>query len=231
MKFVGSLRRPNTSEQIAPEESHKVYSYSLALPYLIFVYKFVDGMFREVYLSFCDRPLKRLTERPMKPYLCNVDSSLKLCLGNSFESGLLEKGNIYQQIALILNFFWASVYNEDWSSHFWEYRKHFESQDPRMKDLESWQEASGENPLFVIDDVKWKPHTTEQYGHMIVKLLENDSTNHKFEDGLYMDLSENFVDEVKNVFEENVKNVESKVKSISTDDLARELFDVLKELV
>lgn len=229
MKFVGSLRRSNTSEEITADEEKKVYTYSLALPFIIFIYKFVNGMLSEVYVSFCDRPLKRLTERPMKPYLCNIDSTMKLCL-QKLESQLLEKDNLVQQVALVLNHFWSSVYNEDWSGNYWEYRSSFAKTDPRIKDLDSWQEASLDNPLFVIDDVKWLPHDHQEYGDLLVKLFESDNENHKFQEDLYEDLSGEFVNAVKSIFEENTKSVESRVKAISTDDIARELLDVLKTL-
>jgi len=86
MKFKGSLiLRKNTSdESVSQIDREKVFSYSLALPYIIFIYRFVDGTFQDCYISFSDRPMKKLQEKPLRPFLSNLDSNLKLCHGPSF---------------------------------------------------------------------------------------------------------------------------------------------------
>lgn len=146
MKFVGSLaKRSNSSELIDDGSKGKVFNYSLALPYMVFLFRFEHGVFRDVYVSFCDRPLKRLEEKPLRPFLSNIDNTLKLCLGVHMDLNQLEKGNLVQQVALVLSHFWHTVYNEDWSGHFWEYRRHFAG-NSQLKDLDAWQEASLDNP-------------------------------------------------------------------------------------
>lgn len=49
MKFQGALaKRANTAEKIEPEDAKRVFQYSLALPYVIFIFKFVKGTFSQV---------------------------------------------------------------------------------------------------------------------------------------------------------------------------------------
>lgn len=212
MKFTGGLaKREDTDTKQPDAEKLKTYNYSLALPYIIFIFKFVDGVFSETYVTFSDRPLKKLQEKPLRPYLSNLDSNLKLCLGASFIRDDLIKGDLVQQVALVLNNFWSTVYSDEWSSHYWNNKKHFSDiEDSRMSTLEGWQEASMDNPLFVIEDVKWLHHTEESFGDMVVRLFENDSEDASFRQELYNDLVDNFLDEVKNVITDNFKTVESK---------------------
>lgn len=82
----------------------------------------------------------------------------------------------------------------------------------------------------MIDGVDWLPHGEEDYGDMVVRLFENDRDNTSFQQEIYDDLMENFFDEVKKVFVENVKNIETRVKALSSDDLARELMDQLRNI-
>lgn len=212
MKFKGALaKRDNTDTEMAAVDRDKIYSYSLALPYIIFIHKFVGGLFTDCYISFCDRPMKRLQEKPLKPYLSNLDSTLKLCHGASFNREELEAGNLVQQVALVLNNFWGTVYSDEWSGHFWESRRHFTAKnDERMRSLEAWQEASIDNPLFVIEDVNWLPHTEENFGDMIVRLFEHDTADSGYQQELYKDLEDNFVNELKNSLTETMQSVEQK---------------------
>jgi len=226
MKFKGALaKRANTDEHISNAEKERVHTYSLALPYVVFIYKFSDGMFTDCYVAFCDRPLKKLQERPLRPYLSNLDSNLKLCHGASFHRNELIKGDIIQQIALVLNNFWQTIYSDEWAAHFWANKNHFDVQveDVRMATMEGWQAASLDNPLFVIEDVNWMQHTEENFGDMVVRLFEHDQDDAGFQQELYTDLVENFLDEVKKVVEENMQSVEQKTVS-GLDDVAKDLL-------
>jgi hypothetical protein len=98
-----------------------------------------------------------------------------------------------------------------------------------MSSLENWQEASINNPLFVIEDVKWLKHSEESFGDMIVRLFENDTTDAAFQHELYNDLIETFFGEIKKIISENYATAESKV-SINYDDLASQLLTELHKL-
>jgi hypothetical protein len=74
MKFRGALcKRENTDVKLSQEESTKVFQYSLALPYMVFIYRLVDGLLNDVYVAFNDRPLKTLGEKPLRPYLSKLE--------------------------------------------------------------------------------------------------------------------------------------------------------------
>lgn len=230
MKFKGALaKRASSSDPINDKERDKVHNYSLALPYVVFIYRFVEGLFVDVYVSFSDRPLKKLQERPLRPYLSNLDSNLKLCHGASFDRTQLEKDNLTQQAAFVLSHFWQTVYSDEWSSHYWQSKKNFEG-DNRLKDLESWQEASIDNSLFVIEDAKWLKHNEETYGDMIVRLFENDGVNNEFQQDLYKDLVDNFLDEVKEVIQGNLNTAEQKLGNVSAEMVNQVVTSALMKL-
>lgn len=229
MRFRGSLVSRNASdEEIEVLESDKIYTFSLALPYVIFIFKFHDGLFTELKCAFSDRPLKRLEEKPLRPYLTNIDNTLKVCLGMSLDRGALERNNIAQQAALVLDNFWQTVYTDEWSENFWKTHTHFlETKEERLSSLRNWETATIDNSLFVIEDVDWLRHEQENFGEVIIGMLEGDQDYNRFSDDLYKDLSENFVEEVKKSLGTNLETAAQKVltsglNQILTDSLAKE---------
>jgi len=228
MKFKGRLANRNSSE--APiVEGDKIFHFSLALPYVIFIFKFVKGTFVEVRCAFSDRPLRRLDERPMRPYLSNIDSNLSVCLGTSFDRSKLQKDQLAQQVAFVLDHFWHTAYSDEWSSHFWANKSHFQEMDQRMAGLQTWQEASTENSLFVVEDVNWLPHQEESFGDMIVRLFEDDRENNDFQNELYDHLTDTFLEEFKKTCVENVDNIEQHVLEQYASKWAEELLTQLQE--
>lgn len=181
----------------------KVYSYSLALPYLVFIHRFVEGIFLDCYVSFNDRPLKTLEEVPLTPYLSNIDDSLKLCHGKSFDRTMLQPNNIVQQIAYIMSLFWSTVYTNEWANNYWTSKYGFQD-DNRLNSLEAWQEATTDDPLFVIDNVKWKTHTYRSYGYLINGLLEKDQINLSLQQEIHQKFIEKLTDQIESVVKENV---------------------------
>lgn len=229
MKFRGSLvSRDNTGVSLNNIEDQKVYHYSLALPYVVFLFKFVDGVFSEVRCAFSDRPLKRLEERPLRPYLSNIDSNLSVCLGTGLDRKQLIKGQLTQQVAFILDHFWHTAYSDEWSGHFWANKSHFQHQDDRMSSVQNWQNASQENSLFVVDDVKWLQHSDESFGDMIVKLFQDDSENQKLQEDIYEELVDTFFEEIKKTILENISTVGEKVSDQQINDLSEELLTRLR---
>lgn len=228
MKFRGSLvSRDSTDVMLDNIENQKVYHYSLALPYVIFLFKFIDGMFTEVRCAFSDRPLKRLEERPLRPYLSNIDSNLSVCLGIGMDRKQLVKGQLTQQIAFILDHFWHTSYSDDWSGHFWANRSHFQDQDIRMASIQNWQEASQENSLFVVEDVDWLQHSEESFGDMVVRLFQDDSENQKLQEDIYEELVDIFFEEIKKTILENISTVGQKVSDQQVNELTEDLLTKL----
>lgn len=214
MKFKGALVFRETDEDDATANDDDVYTYSLSLPYVVFVFKFNKGIFDHVKCAFCDRPLKRLEEEPLKPYLSNVDNTLKVCLGGGFQVKELVKGNIVQQIAFVLDHFWYSAYSNEWSGNFWTYKQHFSDVgDSRLVGMASWEKASEEDALFVVEDVHWLKHENENFGDIIVRMFDEDPLNHSLHEELFETLSDVFLEEVKSQLQENVTKVEETLSS------------------
>jgi len=190
----------------------KTKSYSLALPYVIFVFSFFNGTFTDAKVSFSDRPLKNLKETPLRPYLSNIDLDLLLCLGTDFDKKFLEKGNLVQQIALILNYFWQSVFSNEWSTNYWSLKSYFcEIGERRLASLDAWQEASFQNPLFVIEDVDWLSSSSQSFGDMIVGLFENDVDNTGLKQEIYDELSDEFLNKINESIKVDLDVVRKKI--------------------
>ena len=226
MKFRGSLvSKADSQTPISEVEARKIHHFSLALPYVVFVFKFFDGIFQEVKCAFNDRPLKRLEERPLRPYLSNIDNTLQVCLGHSLDRGELVKGQLTQQIALILNNFWQTSYSEDWSGNYWGNKTHFMGiNDHRMSSIQNWQDASQENSLFVVEDVNWMQASEESFGDIIVKMLQDDPDNKKLHDDLYDGLVDSFFEEIKKSVQDNTSTVADKLSDQQIDEFVQELL-------
>lgn len=196
LKIGGSLAKRSGRDDILTDDiSEQVFNYSLAFPYLVFIYKFENGLLTETYLTFCDQPLKNLKERPLIPYLPNLDPNLKICLGTDFNKGQLKRGELTQQVAFMLGHFWQSIFNHEWANHFWRNKEHFAT-NPSLCDLEAWRTASLEDPLFVID-VSWLQFGTENYGDIVARLFETDSHDKRFQEELVQQMLDSFLEEVE----------------------------------
>lgn len=226
MKFKGSLDR-NSSGDALPLNSEDILHYSLALPYVVFLFKFVNGMFSVARCVFSDRPLKRLEERPLRPYLSNIDSNLTVCFGHDLDRSQLLKDQLAQQVAYLLDHFWHSAYSEDWSSHFWTIKGHFLAKDERLATLSNWQAASQDNPLFVVEGVDWLKHTEESFGDMIVRLFEDDITNHNLQEEMYNELVSTFLEEVKKTVSESFSSVSERTLEKEVERSTNELLTKL----
>ena len=230
MKFAPSLALRNNTSEAAPVASQPLH-YSLALPYVVFIFKFVNGIFVEVRCAFNDRPLKRLEERPLRPYLSNLDTNLGVCLGAEFRERLrpqLIKDNVTQQASLVLDHFWNTSYSDEWATHYWNTKEHFQRADERLASLESWQSASEENPLFVVEDVDWLKYQEESFGQMIVRMLETDQDNVAFHEELYQELVKEFFSDLKETFGQNVAAIDERLSESMVDQLATELMEKIQ---
>lgn len=229
LKFKGALvNRLTSTERLEVGQAQQVHNFSLALPYTVFIFKFVEGVFVDVRCAFCDRPLKRLEEKPLRPYFSNLDSNLSVCLGGSFDRSKLVKDNVAQQSAYVLSHFWQSTFSDEWSAHFWATRSHFQqNNDNRMSGLQSWEAASEENPLFVVEDVNWLPHQEDDFGDIIVRMFDDDSNNSQYADELYSELVDEFFEDLKKTYSDNVESLEERISESLTNQLADLLLEKL----
>lgn len=228
MKFQSSL--------VNKKEDRSVYSYTLALPYVNFLFRFREGLYSDCFVSFCDRPLKTLFEVPLRPYLSNLNTNLALCLGNDFNEENLIKDDVNQQIAYVLNHFWQTVYNNELPDHYIANKLYF-AQDDRLCDLESWQKASIENPFFVIEDVSWMPYTVFEngeeknpsYDDIISDLVLNDRRDLQFQQEMYDDISGELAKTIKTIVFEQVEGNQFNIKSYHLDWFAEKLLAYLSK--
>lgn len=225
LKFRGALvNRASSTQEIPTAKMMSAHHFSLSLPYTVFLFKFVNGVFVEVRCAFSDRPLKRLQERPLRPYLSNIDSNLSVCLGSGFDRSQLQPGQLAQQMALVLDHFWHSTFTDEWSVHFWNTRS--QVNDPRLKTFEAWQKATEENPLFVVENVHWLPHQEEEFGDMFVRMLEDDRLNSELHEELYQELVSEFFDDLQKCYADNIEAIG--VSDNLVTSLAEELMTELQ---
>lgn len=203
--------------------TEETFTYSLALPYTVFIFKFDDGLFQEVCLGFCDRPLKDCNEPVFRPYLSNLSSDLKVCLGRQVDHTKLIQGNVSQQAAYILSHFWQTTYSDEWSKHYWDNKHYFEATDPRLASLDAWQEASIDNPLFVIEDVQWLPHNEPKFGDIILRLFENEPTDAQFGQAVYEEIYQMFESTIKKTITDQLDVVDAKLSASVVNKLVEEM--------
>lgn len=215
MRFKNRLLYPRLNEEgksYTVKDPDKIVSFTLALPYVGFIFKFVEGMFQEVYTFFSPKPLSRLSQKPCKPYMSNVEN-FKVCMGREFVAKdltkELEKGNLTQQAALVLFHFWNTVHSDEWSSGWWTYKDHF-ANDERLADPMKWQEASVADPLFVIDDVNWIEHN-EELGDLVVRLFDQDQKVAQFQQELFAQASDTLIDDFEAEVNKTLAGLASKV--------------------
>lgn len=187
-------------------------TYSLAFPYVVFIFRFVDGMFENLQCVFLDRPLKSLSDTAFYPYLPNVDK-LQVCLGDKLKDFNLIKGDITQQSSYILDFFWDSVFTQELNAYCKMYKSHFiELNDQRMISWEAWEAASSD-PYFVIDDVEWKQIDIYNFGNLIAMNLENvGAVDNELTSDIFDETSEIILQEIKQAILQNIEDVKSKMK-------------------
>jgi hypothetical protein len=229
LQFTEALLKKTSNEGVI-SRGGTIHNFSLALPYVVFVFKFQEGDFSEVYVGFSDRPLKTMREPIYRPYLSNISSDLKVCLGSNFSREHLLRGNLTQQSAYVLGHFWQTAYNDELSSHYWNYKTHF-AHDSRLKDLPSWQNASIDNPLFVIDNVNWLNHSVECWGDMISSLSNFDSVDVEFNKEIYKSMLDGFEEKIKTVIATHIENVDVKVNQQILNKLALEFQHIISNKV
>ena len=181
-------------------------TYTLPFPYLVFVFKFVKGFFSSLYLSFGVLPLQRLEMQPLIPFLPNIHK-LKVCLGDKQLSSQLVPHDIAQQTTFILDHFWSSVFNKEYSEEY-HYIIASNRNDGRLSGLNSWQQAGKEDPLFVLD-VPWMASDRfPDYAHLIRDLVKGDDAVHAFQTDLFEEISKEFVGQIQ---QEGVNQLENAI--------------------
>jgi hypothetical protein len=127
-------------------------------------------------------------------------------------------------VALILDYFWQSVFSDEWSTNYWSLKSYFqEIGDQRLCSFENWQESSFKNSLFVIEDVNWLPSSSGSFGDIIVKILENDSDNIKFKQEIYDELSDEFIKTIEGSIKNSLNFVKEKVMNENFEELLKEI--------
>lgn len=232
LKFSGGLAHKNNSIDDLDNQLKKIHHFSLSLPYVVFIFKFTDGLLvkDKIKCAFLDRPLKNLSETPLIPYLSNIDGTLRVCLGHTFDDSKLVKDNLSQQIAYTLDNFWNTSYNEDWSKNFWDIKKHFQDSDPRLASLQAWEEATYDNSLFVVEDVDWPAFGEENFGDIIVSLLSDDKNDAEYNEDLYLNLVESFFEDIKNTYDQSLSDIEERLAQQEPVSLVKKLMGKLQEV-
>lgn len=201
-------------------------THNVALPYVVFIFRFIGEKFADVYCMFNDKPLGDLSERPMKPYLTNISSDLKVCLGKTFKlpSGL----NYNQTVRFVLNYFWSAEHSNEWNDHWISNANYFVGSDGRLATLAGWEAATQENPLFVIDDVQWQPHN-RVVGDLIVGLTKSDTTAREFEETIFQDLVSEFLSQVSRAMTASLQQSSEKINNQSPDAVEKKLVKAMQK--
>jgi len=200
--------------RFAEQKNQEPKIYTLGFPYIIFLFKFHNGVFSDLRCAFSDVPLKSLEEQVLFPYLTNVFDDLKVCMG--VHELQFVKGDLTQQVTVVMDYFWQSVFNSEAPTYYVDYKKHFQEHDKRLTSFEEWEKATEIDPLFVIDNVKWM-QCELNFGDLIVDSLS------KADLTLQSKLFEDICDEMLNDVNQNVKE--------SVEKVAKQILDMSPSLI
>lgn len=214
------------AESSGSSSSKAIKSYVLGLPYVVFIFKFTKGMFEEVKCAFCDRPLKTLDEKPIAPYFSNIDTTLKVCLGSGFDREQLLKDQIAQQIAYTLDHFWNACFSDEWSTHYWNAKRHFASNEPKLASLENWEKATEEDPLFAVQ-APWPQFENDCFGDIICKMLASETVDNKIQNEIFDELTNELFEKLKEEFARIFDDIESTLPKKKEEEFAKIVESVL----
>jgi hypothetical protein len=136
---------------------HELLTRSLALPYVVFVFKFthVDNhvVFHSVSMGFRTKPVTALTDTLGHSILPNTHPSGIICMGDkdnkmSPMARLTAMGlkTITDYTNSFLRLFWESSFSYDYLDSYRNIKKLY----PQFANLSTWQEASLNDPTFVL---------------------------------------------------------------------------------
>ncbi|MBI5420809.1 MAG: hypothetical protein HZA35_00640 [Parcubacteria group bacterium] len=128
----------------------------LALPWIYFIVVFHDVGLFSLYAFYRNTPLTSLDDTLYFPNLPNISPvGFECCLGPG--RPYISLKNKHWSEALF-TYFWGSSFRNDGSSYIDFYRE-TEKRIPELKDLDTWENISNENPLFVLG-LPWKEMST-----------------------------------------------------------------------
>ena len=117
-----------------------------------------------------------------------------------------------------MDHFWNTVFSKELTDNYELNREHF-AKDTRLCNLDAWEKASIENPLFVLDDVKWINFGDQNYGDLIVREF-GDSRDQEIQRSVYEDvidtLSTTIHEKIKSQMEFAEKNLQDYIQKICT---------------
>lgn len=121
--------------------------FEVALPYLVFLFRFVEGIFRDVWIYCRTSPLERFADELYLPPLPHVrQGDGLLCLGDiNIQPG---PGSIAEVTDALMAYFWQSRFDyRHWAGYF----RNGEEMHPDLRTLWSWEEASRRDPRFILE--------------------------------------------------------------------------------
>jgi len=121
-------------------------SIQLAFPYVVFAFTlFPDTEHSRFYVFYRNKPLETLKDSLFRANLPNTFPEGGVCMGDGFRR--FDANSIAERVGECIAYFWHSTFNTDLASNNYIPSK---SLDTRIQDIWSWEEASKNDPLFVL---------------------------------------------------------------------------------
>ncbi len=184
----------------------------LALPFVVFVIKFYNGVFSKMLIFYRNSPLTSLDDTLFYPNLPNMNDSCEVCLGYS----PLENGTLAQKTEHVISHFWNSRFNTDLSSNYFTTPRH-----EKLKSVWTWEAHSKMDPSFILN-VNWSESSTK-LRRLVFSLCQSRSLNISVYVERLNQLLEKSVsdvcDHIKVIFES--MKVEDRYPKTITNELAR----------
>ncbi len=127
--------------------------YSLKLPYIYFIHKYINFAFEKLYIFCSNQEISNEDDLLYLLPLKNLYSDGNVCLGNDLKFDL--QGKLKQKLTYTEQYFWNSNFNSDLDSH-------YSSTAPAViegKPIENWAELSKDDS-FNPCDIDWRAYLT-----------------------------------------------------------------------
>jgi len=136
----------------AVSTSNQAYRFRLSFPYVYFFVAFDGKKFAYHEIYFRNKPLTSAREHVYNPPLPNIHKDKKnfrpMCMGEGFRNDVKAESQVSRACEEVISEFWQRPFNEHLGNGI------LSSTDNRVSNYSKWQEATKEDPMFILT-VKW----------------------------------------------------------------------------
>lgn len=169
--------------------------FSLSFPYIVYFIIFDNFNLLGLHVFFRVQPITSLSDYLLEPCLSNIDDeNYQVCLGSINQVSSNENKSL--AVDYIINNFWSSSFNFDYSGSLYRYENN-----PELCDFFTWQYYSKVDPLFIFS-TKWNVATVcyeDSSSVLNIKKFINHLYDTRFSKSSFSDYTRRFFSLLKSI--------------------------------